>query len=186
MIVAAAHAQGKTNIDRLSECARRMSDSLMSGYRTGDTICLHVAEHPASWIVDQAALGAATARGLHVRPCDGGSRAGIDLAITDIGIDYREIDEIDSLERRARLACSAALTQTGAADSRTARTLEIALVDSIAAADVAAVEAPGYDFAKGSRTADASGGFWNRVVEPAVILGASAVMVILLFTVRSH
>lgn len=179
----------QTNLDRLNSCSQRLSDSLLAAYHSGDTLCVSVAEHPAAWVLDQAALGSAAARGLHVTSCEGARRAQIALAITELGVDYREIDDPDSLQRSVHMACSAALTSyqgEGSAAIRTARRIETWLQDTIATAQMTAIEAPGYDYTKGTRAAQSASGFWSRVVEPAVVLGAAAVMVILLFTVRSQ
>lgn len=179
-----------TNLDRLAACARMVSDSVLARFQPGDTVCLRVADHPASWLIDQAALASAEARGVHIVTCDGVERSEIVIAVTSIGIEYLDLDDDpDGLARSCHVSCGATLAARQAAGAplvRSALELTGHTSDTVSSADLLMLEESGYPFTKGARPDPGSGGFWSKVVEPAVILGASAVMVILLFTVRSQ
>ena len=176
------------NLARLQECARAAADSLLEGFAAGDTLCLSVADHPAAWIVEQAVTAVANARRNVIATCGPGDPRSLSVAITAIGVEYRETEDSDSLERNALLSVSALLpggSRPGGISGRTSRTLSSARADTVATDDLGVQEGAGYPFAKGSSPAS-SGGFWSKVVEPAIVLGATAVVVILLFTVRSQ
>jgi len=183
------------NLERIEECARVICDSLLSGFPSGAPLCIQVVRHPASWVMEEALLRTAETRGVRIVACDSGgasSEVEITLAVTAIGIEYRAIDPDDSLERDARIEASAILTQRSGASNgglpagRSLRSYVAARRDTVGADQTSRIEASGYDFAKGNLPTRGSSGIWKKLVEPAVVLGASVVMVILLFTVRSQ
>lgn len=182
----ALHAQPADNLERLRDCAIQLADSVLAPYSQGDTICLEVVPHPASWLVEQSVLGRAHERSINVLPCMPERTGRIALAITSIGVQYRLVDDIDLLARECRLDVGASLPAPGSSGGRTARAFTLAASDTVDADQTSSIEASGYDFARGTVPPQNGGGFWKKIVEPAVILGASAVIAILLFTVRSQ
>lgn len=189
LIVAAAsalHAQPAGNLERLRDCAILLADSVLAPYSKGDTICLEMAPHPASWLVEQSVLGRAHELGLNVLPCAPERNGRIALAITSIGVQYKLVDNIDLLARECRLDVGASLPASRSSGGRIARSFSLASGDTVDVDQTLSIEASGYDFARGTIPPQSGGGFWKKIVEPAVILGASAVIAILLFTVRSQ
>lgn len=182
------------NLERLEECARAISDSLLGVYGGSNPLCIEVARHPASWVIEEALVRSAESRGVTIAACDSMSRGAgerITLAITAIGMEYREIDAEDSLARDARIEASAIIqhrpgSSNGAAGERSVAAFVAVRRDTVGADQTFNIEASGYDFAKGNVPQRGSSGVWKKLVEPAVVLGASVVMVILLFTVRSQ
>jgi hypothetical protein len=178
------------NLQFLQQCARQAGDSLIAGYGAGDTICLSVAAHPATWLLEEAALNAALEHGIYVRHCPERPDNGISIAVRSLGIAYLPLDEPDSVQRIAHLEVSAAMdaspeSPTGAR-RRLTRSISVRRTDTVSADGTSVLEASGYEFARGTLPPRQPSGFWSKIIEPAVILGASAVMVILLFTVRSQ
>jgi hypothetical protein len=112
----------------------------------------------------------------------------LDVAITSIGVLYRRIDE--GIERTASLAISASapgpLAESGGV--RPLRSLRFAgeLADTLALADTAGLADAAYPYTIGTMAQADSGSFWRTIVEPAVVLAASAIVAILLYTVRSQ
>jgi hypothetical protein len=186
---AASMAQ-ESNLQRLQQCARIISDSLLLSYGGGDTLCLTVVPHPASWLVDQATLQQSEQRKIHIGSCAGNSPETLSMVVNSIGIEYRTIDDPDSVERISRLSLSASLpTSTasgGTSFGRVARTWSVALSDTVEAARTSSLETAGYEFTRGTLLSPDHPGFWGKIVEPAVVIGASVVMVILFFSVRSQ
>lgn len=179
------------NLEQLQSCARNLADSVVRLFDRNDTLCVTIAENPASWIVDQAMLAVAERRGNVIRSCDQREDAAIGLAINAIGIEYLPVDESDSMERRTRLDLNVSLPAlekgTNGTVGRSLRSFSSLLTDTVATDAIAALEASGYEFVHGKRPPPAgSTGFWSKVVEPAIVLGATAVVVLLLFTVRSQ
>jgi hypothetical protein len=74
----------------------------------------------------------------------------------------------------------------GSSGLRRAASFVVVRRDTVGADETPLLEASGYDFAKGVLPPRPSGGIWKKIVEPAVVLGAAVVTVILLFTVRSQ
>jgi hypothetical protein len=178
------------NLQFLQQCARLAGDSLVAGYAVTDTLCLSVATHPAAWLLEEAALSAALDHGIFVRHCAETPDNGISIAVRSLGIAYLPLDEPDSVQRVAHLEVSAALDappeSPTEARRRLTRSISVRRADTVSADETSVLEASGYEFARGTMPPRQSSGFWSKIIEPAVILGASAVMVILLFTVRSQ
>lgn len=180
------YGQPAGNLERLQECANAVADSVLRLYSTGDTICLEMAGHPAAWMVEGSVLGRAMQRGIGVLPCPAERAGRVTLAVTSIGVAYRLTDDDDLLARDCRLEVHASLPGNGSLGGRSAHSFAIASTDTVPSDQTSSLEASGYDFAKGTLPQRSGGGFWKKIIEPAVVLGASAVIVILLFTVRSQ
>jgi len=178
------------NLERLRSCADEVADSVVHLFAPGDTLCVTVAVHPASWLIDQAMLAVAERRGNVVSSCQENGDVGLGFAINAIGIDYLPVDETDSVERRARLDLAVSLPPlkgTNGSIGRSLRSFSATLTDTVATGMLDIMEGSGYDFARGKRPPPpGSTGFWSKIVEPAIVLGATAVVVILLFSVRSQ
>jgi hypothetical protein len=179
-----------SNLEQLQNLARLLSDSLLTGYTRHDTFCLRVAEHPAAWIVEQSMLAAAEKQGFRMGDCDSSLRRRIALAITSIRVTYRPLEDADSIERVAELSVDATLPEHGSGTTgflgELHRPLTASVTDTVAIGDTVSIANPGYEFARASLPSGSKPGFWDKIIEPAVVLGASAVIVILLFTVRSQ
>jgi|GEM_PF-2353667 len=179
-----ARAQ-EDNLARLRECARIIADSVAAELG-GDTICVAVVNHQAGWLLDQSIVLATEERKLPLRLCDSAHPAGATLAITSLGVFYQELDDDDAIERLAQFEVSATLPRRAGGTGRTVRTYSVGLRDTVAADATSLIERSGYEFARGSFPPSNGGGFWKKLVEPAVVLGATVIMVVLLFTVRSR
>lgn len=177
----------RSNLEQIQQCARTLADSVLMPFADGDSLRLVVVEHPAGWLIDGQFLEAAADRGLRVT--DSPAAPALTVAVTGLGIEYLETEESDRLLRRASLVLNTivpAVAGIRGSSSRIAGMFATALVDTIEASQAVALESPGYPFSKGMVVSTASPGFWGKIVEPVVVLGASVVMVILLFTVRSQ
>ncbi|MDB5036367.1 MAG: hypothetical protein JWQ98_3608 [Chlorobi bacterium] len=183
--VPAGLAAQQDNLDRLRGVASILSDSLLAGYAPNDTICAFVVSHDGAWIMDQAIVSAAELRKLASRRCDGIGNGSTIVAITGLGVEYREVDDQDLLERDVSMEITATLPGTSAG-ARSVRAYALHAIDTVNSDRTSLLEASGYSFTKGIGPARAGGGFWKKIVEPAVVLAASAVIVVLLFTVRSQ
>ena len=180
-----------TNLERLQNCAEVVGDSLLMSMSNNESqeLCLRVVEHPASWIVDQAMIRKATERGFTVLPCKPPFPNDVLVAITNIGVRYFELDDQDYLRREVKLGLSASLPKQDGAGSqiqRVTETREIVLKDTIEAIQAPFLESPAYNFTVGEKIHRNKSNFWSKVVEPAVVIGSTVVMVLLLFTTRSQ
>jgi hypothetical protein len=185
-------ANKETNLQRFQDGARAVGDSLM--LRTGSLspLCFRVVDHPAGWIVEQGAVDAATARNVTVNNCAPPFRNDVLIAITDVGVTYVPLSDDDFLRRDIRLSVSASLPtpaqpgSDGAPSGRTTERIDVLLHDTIEAVRVSELESPAYSFTVGNRIERTNRSFWDTVAEPAVVIGTSVVMVVLLFTTRSE
>lgn len=184
-------ANQATNLERLQTCAEVVGDSLLMSMSNNESqeLCLRVVDHPASWIVDQSMIRKATERGFSVLPCKPPFPNDVLVAITNIGVRYFELDDQDYLRREVKLGLSASLPKQngpGSAIQRVTETREIVLHDTIEAVQAPFLESPAYTFTVGAKIHRNTSNFWSKVVEPAVVIGSTVVMVILLFTTRSQ
>ena len=181
----------QSNLERIQMCADLVGDSLLMSMNNNESrdICVRVVEHPASWIVDQSMIRQAAERGFSVLPCKPPFPGDILVAITNIGVRYVELEDQDYLRREVKLGLSASLprqNEAGAGVRRVTETREVVLQDTIEAVQAPFLESPAYDFTVGAKIVRNKSNFWNKVVEPAVVIGATVVMVVLLFTTRSQ
>lgn len=176
------------NLERLERCAAGAADSLLDALDVNDTICVAVVAHDAGWLLESALVERATARGIAVLRCDRSDARRVDVAITTIGVVYRRIDE--GIERVASLSLSAGsaapIAESGTAGPLRSHRIAAALTDTLAAADTSGLSDAAYPYTVGTVISADGGGFWRTIVEPAVVLAASAIVAILLFTVRSQ
>lgn len=171
-----------SNLQRLMSATRRCVDSALSGRPSTPVLRYSIARGAASFLVEEQLLLRAQEAGITAIATD--SAADVVLAMKEIAVDYTRLPDEDSCARRAHVACTAIINGTGS--TRSTLTTVADLRDTIAADDIATVEAGGYDFTRGTALQQPSRGFWKSVVEPAVVIGASVVMTILFFTVRSQ
>lgn len=165
-----------TNLELMARCAGWLGDSVLAG--SSDSVCARVAAHPASWLIDQGLVESAARKPVRIVSCDAPA---VSVAILSIGVSYQEAD--DRLARDVSLRAVVLAESSGR--ERTSRTVSVAVRDTIDADLLETVENSGYEFTRGAPP-PSGGGFWSKVVEPAVVLGATVVMTILLFTVRSQ
>lgn len=177
------------NLDRLEQCARAACDTINAVFNGGDSVCLNVAPHPAAWLLQQSYVTAAHDKNLYPVLCAGVTPAfnSVSPAINDIGVEYSQTDDQDFLQRTVYLSLSATITAGKTSGNiLSVRKIHVALTDTIPADQALLMDDPDYAFAKGVTTAKPKPGFWEKIVEPAVVVGSAVVMVVLLFTVRSQ
>lgn len=184
-------ASQTTNLERLTTGVETVGDSLlmsMQGLESNE-ICIRVVEHPADWLVEQGLIRRAEAAGMTVVPCRPPLPNDILVAVTDIGVRYVELEDGDYVRREIKVGLSASLprpSETGRRVERVTETRQIVLSDTIETDQAVFLENPAYDFTVGAKVVRNKSDFWGKVVEPAVVVGATIVMVVLLFTTRSQ
>jgi hypothetical protein len=104
------------------------------------------------------------------------SQYGTQISLDTIQIEYNEATSI----RTVRLVAN---IQTLRDDDIVDLTIPYIYTDSIDVANIGGLENKSYSFTKGQLIEHSS--FWDDALEPAVYVGAAAVIIYLLFTVRS-
>lgn len=172
-----------TNLDLVRDCTRSVADSALA-LAAASTLCYTVAAHPGAWILEEAVAQSATQRGNRLRDCSTGTPT-INIAFTELSVLYRNGAEQGAIARECRVGVVVMIAPTGAEPPRQQEFTAIRH-DTVAVSAVALIEQPGYEYLRGVSIAQNSSNFWDKVIEPAIVLGAAAVSVILLFTVRSN
>lgn len=166
-----------TNLVVLDSLARVAAGQVCAAL-PADGAAVSLREHRAAWLV----------RARLAERCPKAQRQGDSsgsVGVTAFGVRYERLPDADDSLRRI---CTVALAGTyPAADGTVAALPDIfaAHEDVIAERDIAALEADGYDFARGILPPP-PGSFIRDVIEPLTVVGAAALTVLLLFTVRSQ
>lgn len=172
-----------TNLDLVRDCTRSVADSALA-LAAASTLCYKVAAHPGAWLLEEAVARTAEQRGNQLRDCSSGTPA-INIAFTELNVLYRNGPEPETLARECRVGVAVMVAPTGTEPQHQQEFTAIRH-DTVAVSAVALIEQPGYDYLRGVSIAPKTSNFWDKVIEPAIVLGAAAVSVILLFTVRSN
>ena len=112
------------------------------------------------------------------------SAAHLQIIIEDIGIFYKNIeDEFDLLKRTARLKASI-ISEKPEGIPGLAPLISLSYTDIVNRAQIESLESDGFEFCKGEVPEQPSS-FFKSALEPAIVVAATVVTVVLLFTVRS-
>lgn len=183
-----ARAVQSTNLERIRFAAQLLSDSLLSHEQLPSTVCLNIVDHPADWIVEQALTDVGARIGRPVEACAPPFSNEMLIALLGVGVRYVELEDEDFYRREIEISLSASLPLTfpeGRVERRTRRH-DILVADTIEAVDASALEQPEYPLTIAVRVERNDSSFWNRIAEPAIVIGTSVVMLVLLFTTRSQ
>lgn len=172
-----------TNLDLVRECSLSLTDSALS-LVTVPILCYRAVPHPAVWLIEESVVKTAEQRGIQLQDCSNGMPA-IKIAFTELNLLYRHGTEPETIARECRITVAVMVAPTGTEPQRQ-REFTAIRHDTVSISAVPLIEQPGYDYLRGVNIAPPNSNFWDRVMEPAIVLGAAAVSVILLFTVRSN
>lgn len=185
---AQSSAEQSTNLQRIAQGMSIAAERVLGRPDMPDTICMNVVAHPADWMVHQAFLDASGVAGMTAIRCTPPYFGEILAAITTVRIDFVEVDD-ETLYRREvalELAFSLPRSGRGGAEERYTAVENVLLSDTIERASAGDLVDQAYQFTEPRYIASTSTSFWKRVAEPAVVLGTTVVMVVLLFTTRSQ
>ncbi len=178
------------NVTELRMALNRLGDSLLGHFQRGDSIALEVVAPDGAWLVMQELVDAAERRGVMVLPVGSVGVPSLTASVGALAVRYGRTSEPDSLERVVTVSLNAVVPTGRAGPSEkgylVSRLFSTSQTDTVAVADTSFIESGGFAFSHGRPPDVASGGFWSRIVEPVVVIGSAAIMVILLFSVRSQ
>lgn len=179
-------AQGgtsKSNYETLSELARASAQATgryMSEKRI-DTSGVMISDHPANVLIRNELVAL---QGIHFSMNNTKSTR-LEIEIADFAIRYfRYSESQDSLIREAQILIKGIL-QTPTEPMRPLPAFTKILRDTIARADIATVENPGYIFTK-ALVPEQEKGLLSEIAEPLVLFTVAAISVLLLFSIRSQ
>ena len=175
-----------SNLDRYGEAVRDIADSLYRGGALPDTICVTVIEHPADWVATLGFTRAAEAADRTSIRCTPPYRGEVLVAITDLRVTYTDYGDDDRLKREVFLSLALSVPRiSGGVEQRATGEAERLLVDTIDAGSADQRVTTGYGFTEPRYIREESTSLWKKIAEPALVLGTTITMVVLLFTTRS-
>ncbi len=169
-----------SNIERLSALADSFALGLCAQVQGYGTVGISIEPHPAQWLAEHAIALRCAGAGLTVLRAD--TLPHIRIALLDVGIHYEAL----SADRMRRVLRWSALATLHLPD-RSVRALPLwqkVESDTVPVALRNQLEQSGYAFATAPLPQWRS--LWQTVAEPAIALLSGAVIVLLLFTLRTH
>lgn len=155
---------------------------------SGDSSSVAVTMLPkeSGWYIEGAFLAELAKRGLHTAPA-GSARYAAEIGLSDARVEYSDIRRESflgpkTLKRRVYLQLSAKVTVQPAGTLVLAKEFQEESPDTIRLSDIERVESPHLPVTRGKIPGE---GFFSNFAEPLVLIGAIAVAVYLLFSVRS-
>lgn len=185
---AVASGEQGTNLERISEALRLVAMRVYSRPNLPDTLCLTVVEHPADWVATRAFLEAAERDGREAIRCTPPFFGEVLVAITQLQVDLVEIDDERLLRRDVSVSLGLSLPRQLPAgpEQRYSAVEELRLSDTVERSRAGDLATEGYPYTEARYIATRRTSFWKQVAEPAVVLGTTVAMVVLLFTTRSQ
>jgi len=181
-------AEQSTNLQRIAEGMEIAADRVLNRPGMPDTICMNVVDHPAGWLLSQTFLAYATGTGMTAVRCTPPYFGEVLAAVTRIRIDLVEVDDETLYRREVLLELAFSLPRRGASgiEERYTTVENVHLSDTVERSGSEELADEAYQFTIPRYIASNSASFWKSVAEPAVVLGTTVVMVVLLFTTRSQ
>jgi hypothetical protein len=187
---------GETNLEVLQSLLARMSDEIaaQSRFTPGDTVRLRVAQGEEHWIARNAIAARLKTLGCvlflvpdSAAPSPAGGGYVMEVHSAPLRVRYDDMFRDGLLgTRKVRRTVSAAVTcdvfRPGSREAAYSGSPSLSAADTVAADDVSSLELAS---AKETRSELPSEGFLDRVLAPAVIIGATGVSIYLFFHVRS-
>ena len=180
-----------TNLELYGQNVDAIGDSLISTMpRNGDrTIVVKVRGGGDSWIVENGLMGSLRRRGFTVRASSDEAVNSIllDLNVVEQKVTYRELEDDASdgkqnIERSVSTILAAKMFQRSTGEVYFGGTIGKSSKDRVARDDIPGAENDQIKATQGTLPSD---GFMKKILEPAVIISATAIAIYLLFSVRS-
>lgn len=169
-----------SNLERLSALADSCARALCVYVREHRAVGVAVEPHPARWLMEYAVASRCAAAGITVLAVD--TLPQLRIALLDVGV-YYEALSAERMRRVLRWSVVATLRLPGG-DVHAVPLWQRVESDTVPLALHAQLEQSGYTFATAPLPQWRS--LWQAVAEPAIALLSGAVIVLLLFTLRTR
>lgn len=169
----------ETNIAGLQRICSLVSDSALKSFDKSNG-CIKVKSSDASWLLESSLLNNAEKYNIKLKICDS-INTSIYAVLRDCKVVYEEINQ-DSLRRKIIIDADFIINNLNQSLSRNIRK---EAQDTINVRYLPQIESNEQQISKGISYHSSSSNFWDKVLEPAIILGSAALIIILFFTVRS-
>lgn len=175
------------NLELLIRLSREIADSVMTGVNAPAGSPVRISMSPRDhWFVFDAFGAAVEKRGCRL-VTGTENRILIDIVVTQAGVEYLRprrtwLFGTEQVDRLVDLAVRVRVDELGAEEGIHMSSHRGRRTDVVNVSDIPSLETPGVTATRGVAP---QGGLLTDLVEPLVIVGAVAVAVVLLFTVRS-
>lgn len=169
------------NIERLRALADTFATALCRELRGWSQVWVSLEPHPAQWLLEHALVERLSGCGYQLFSTGSDTLPRLTVAIADVGVQYETLSA-DRLRRTVRWHLVATLRHPDGRLQALAPWHGVAQ-DTIVREAIPLVEQP-YSF--GSAPVPQQRSLWRELVEPALAVGTGAVILLLLFTLRSR
>jgi len=176
----------RSNYDIMDSLAKSISAEAIdySACLKGDTIRFEDNQHSASWLIDQYLISEAIREGIVVFD-SARFYTNLTINILEARTTYSTVPDDDmKINRTVRLTANFILKDKNGLISQKAD-VNRSYNDTLALEDIPKAGDSPYDFARADLPTEEPT-FWQKALEPAVLIVSGAVIVYLLFTVRSN
>lgn len=176
----------ETNLAVMRRVASRIIQHAMEGVGDSGLVVVSVRPSATAWYLQNAIMDAVASHGRTVRTTMAEGAYVLDVAQEDLGVEYGETHRTGLFgtvmtERTVRVRLEVVLSGPAGALLSSGAQLELAR-DTIAVSSIPSLETPFVPVTHGEAPA---GGLFDNLAEPLLMIGAVAIAVYLLFTVRS-
>lgn len=181
-----SYSENRTNIAVIDslvfDCSNRLFDDLLS--KNIYNFSIDIPDHPASEYIKIGILSHPELKHFVVYGSKRPNTPNVVISIKEISISYDYIDENDAFyNREANLIISAYIESPNLPVLPPVE-IKSNYNDKVDRTKLSEIEQNTYDFAKGKKPEEETDIF-DEIFEPVIIIGATAIAVILFFTVRS-
>ncbi len=171
-----------SNIERLEMLADSLAGVLCGQLSGWSRLQLVLEPHPARWLLEHALVRGLSLCGHQLYSAEADTLPRLTIAIADVGVSYEPV----SSERVRRTVRWHVLGTLRLPDGRLLAlpSWRTAAHDTLARSSLPQVDQPSYSF--GSAPMPEPHSLWRELLEPALAVGTGAVILLLLFTLRSR
>jgi hypothetical protein len=168
------------NLKLLHKLSSEISDSLI--FNIGcKNCCYQINSTESKWILEEEFLMNAEKKNLILKNCDS-LNEGIQIFIENVNIEYSYINS-DYVLRKGNMSVSSIIKNL---DKNVSRRYEVELTDTVFINSISSLESSNFNLTRGiHKNISTNNNFFNKILEPALILMSSTLIIFLLFTVRS-
>jgi len=145
---------------------------------------LNINHHPAAWLVKELIIKEAAKRNIAFST-DDSLTSRVDISINDLRVSFDNFSEDDdSLIRKVSINLSGVVSSNNHQITPIPNFI-FTYSDKVSRNDLPLIQSPQHDFAN-SQVPSVPKSFFREIAEPFIIISSAALVVILLFTVRSN
>jgi hypothetical protein len=178
-----------TNLQMIQSLAARIGDLAVSTIplSSGKSVAVAVSPRESAWTIEQELIAAFRGRGFNPVGSPGDSAVSAEFGVADARVTYQNLRRDGFfgqhvLDRHVKLTLRGKIVDRRSGELLSIREWTEERGDVVGFSQIESLETPGVPMTKGAVPPE---GFFSGLAEPLVLLGAIAVAVVLLFSIRS-